>query len=151
MIRAKWMEGYDDISDAIKICLDVFCTEQGMPACGEVDALDALSVHVLVYDDEKPAATGRLTVKTRLNEAEFHIGRIAVLKDHRGCGLGDFVIRLLIRKAYNIGGFRQHVHTQPHLKGFYERYGFTVYGEEFIEDGIPCLSMVREGDVGGNC
>lgn len=151
MISTKWMNGTDDISEAIKIRLDVFCTEQGCPPYIELDALDPYALHLVVYDSGAPVATGRIVVKVSLEGARFYLGRIAVLKEHRGKKLGDFVVRLLIRKAYSLGGYKQYLHAQVQAKGFYERLGFREYGEPFMEDMLPHVCMEREGDIGGEC
>ncbi len=59
----------------------VFVEEQGVPREIELDEHDPVSIHVVAFDDQQPVATGRLL-------PDGHIGRMAVLKDWRGRGIG---------------------------------------------------------------
>jgi predicted GNAT family N-acyltransferase len=45
-----------------------------------------------------------------------------------------------------MGGERQVVHAQLPVRGFYEKLGFTAYGDVYEEAGIPHISMERFGD-----
>ena len=149
MISTEWILGINksDLKEVYAIRHAVFCEEMNISETVESDGLDACAVHLLVYMDGTPAATGRLLV---MND-EFIIGRIAVLKRFRGNRLGDLVVRLLIRSAFNMGGVRQVVHSQLYVQGFYEKLGFTPRGEVYEEAGIPHIKMVREGDITGAC
>ena len=60
----------------------VFIDEQQVPEDLEWDALDETATHFLLYRAEQPVGTGRLL-------SDGHIGRIAILPEHRGAGLGD--------------------------------------------------------------
>jgi len=60
-------------------------------------------------------------------------------------------MRLLIRRAYELGGTEQHIHSQTHARGFYEKLGFAATSGEYMEAGIPHVNMSRRGDIGGIC
>ena len=147
MITSELILGIEgvDLSEVHAIRHKVFCEEQSVPEKIEKDGLDASAVHVLSYVNGTPAATGRLLVP------EFIIGRIAVLPQFRGIGLGDLVVRLLIRAAFDMGGEQQVVHSQVQVQGFYEKLGFVPRGEVYEEAGIPHITMIREGDIFGTC
>jgi len=149
MIKTELILGVNesDLTDVRAIRHSVFCEEQQIPESIEIDGLDASSVHVLVYVSDTPAATGRLLITTD----EFTIGRVAVLPQFRGKRLGDLVVRLLIRTAFDMGGERQVAHAQLPVRGFYEKLGFVAQGEVYEEAGIPHITMVHEGDVYGKC
>ncbi len=147
MITGKWIDGYQksSLKDADMIKQKVFVEEQGVAEEIVFDERDELSIHLVVYDNDEPVACGRMTkIGTQLV-----FGRIATLKEHRGKGYGDFVMRLLIRKAFDMGEEKQYLHSQLSAKGFYEKLGFKAYGDVYEEAGIPHISMVHEGDVGG--
>ena len=149
MIAAKWVLGTDeqDLTEIRAIRKEVFCEEQKVPMDIEMDGMDLSAIHLLVCYDGTPAAAGRIWIEN----GRFTLGRIAVLKEFRGKRLGDLVVRLLIRKAFDSGGKRQWLHAQIPAQKFYEKLGFTPQGDVYEEAGIPHITMVREGDIFGKC
>lgn len=109
----------------------VFIAEQQFPLEEEWDALDPLSRHVLAVDaDGRAIATGRLT-------PEHKIGRMAVLPEWRGAGVGLAIVQRLIDIARDIGYAEVALHSQMHAVPFYQRAGFVAEGEPFDECGAP--------------
>ena len=147
MITTQWFTGDKNLEDIHTIRRKVFIEEQNVTAEDEFDGTDAGAIHLLVRDGNQPIATGRIIIE----DGVFYLGRIAVLKERRGQKYGEFVLRLLIRKAYELGGTEQRLHSQTHAIGFYEKFGFTVTSEEYMEAHIPHMNMVRYGDITGSC
>ena len=143
MFSTKWFDGFEDLKDSFEIRREVFCKEQGISEELEFDGSDSEAVIVVVYEDNNPVATGRVI---RI-ENEMRLGRIAVKSEHRGKRYGDLVVRMLIRRCYDMGAEEQYVHAQVQAKGFYERLGFVPYGDEYMEDGILHISMKHIGDT----
>lgn len=113
----------------------VFIVEQQVPPEEEWDALDARSVHVLARDPEgRPLGTGRLT-------PEHTIGRVAVYREWRGRGVGDAIMRVLLEQAQALGYPQIVLHAQVDAIPFYEKLGFAVEGEEYVEAGIQHRNM----------
>jgi predicted GNAT family N-acyltransferase len=113
----------------------VFIGEQGVPEAEEWDAADPGAWHVLALGANRdPVGTGRL-------EATGKIGRIAVLPDFRGTGIGAAMVRHLVNHATEIGFTRVYLHAQAAATGFYERLGFRAVGPVFDEVGIPHVRM----------
>ncbi|HPG94923.1 MAG TPA: GNAT family N-acetyltransferase [Dokdonella sp.] len=119
-----------DMADLRAVRIAVFVVEQAVPEDEEWDELDALSEHVVARDpDGRPIGTGRLTAKGT-------IGRMAVLREWRGRGVGEALLRVLLERARERHFNRIEIHAQTHAIAFYERAGFAAYGEEFDECGI---------------
>ena len=119
----------------------VFVQEQQVPIALEWDELDPLCVHVIARDaDGHAIGTGRLT-------PERKIGRMAVLPDWRGKGVGDALLLALIQEAAKQHWPELHLHSQVSALGFYVKHGFVPYGERFMEAGIEHQSMRRQ--IGG--
>ncbi|MBV8622757.1 MAG: GNAT family N-acetyltransferase [Herbaspirillum sp.] len=117
------------------IRFEVFVDEQKVPAEIELDEMDALSVHAVAYDEAgQPLATGRLL-------PDGHIGRMAVRRAGRGQGVGGAVLQALIDAARQRGDREVILNAQTHAAPFYARYGFAREGEEFMEAGIPHITM----------
>ena len=113
----------------------VFVQEQAVPLEMEWDALDPHCRHVLARDDAgRPIGTGRLT-------PEHRIGRMAVLAEWRGRGVGDALLRALLDQARALGWRQVSLHAQSSAIGFYVRHGFLPYGEPFVEAGIDHQAM----------
>lgn len=119
-----------DMADLRAVRSEVFVLEQAVPEDEEWDDLDAVSQHVIARDAQgKAVGTGRLTPQATL-------GRMAVLRDWRGKGVGEAMLRVLLEMARE-RHFRQvRIHAQSHALAFYERAGFVAHGEEFEECGI---------------
>ncbi|HUF80418.1 MAG TPA: GNAT family N-acetyltransferase [Burkholderiales bacterium] len=116
----------------------VFVEEQGVPAELEWDGLDEHAYHVIAYSPERePIGTGRLL-------QDGHIGRIAVLKEWRGMGVGKALLGMLLVIANKMGYDEVKLHAQTQALEFYLRRGFVAQGEEFMEAGIPHILMTRE-------
>jgi hypothetical protein len=66
---------------------------------------------------------------------------MAVLKEHRGTGLGMRLLEAAIAEAAHRGFSKVHLHAQTQAAGFYRRAGFLPHGPEFTEAGIPHVEM----------
>lgn len=115
----------------------VFVVEQHVPVELEIDGEDPQCVHALARDDAgAPIGAGRLTPDGR-------IGRMAVLRDWRGRGVGSALLRALMEHARAQGMTALALHAQHAAIPFYTRHGFTPEGEEFEEAGIAHVMMRR--------
>jgi predicted GNAT family N-acyltransferase len=128
----------EDLAAAYEIREDVFVAGQGVPLELERDVLDRVAVHVLARRDGQPVATGRLVAR---DDGVGVLGRIAVIASERGTGLGVAVMRALEDNARELGLDRIELHAQTHALAFYQRLGYSPVGEEYVEAGIPHLSM----------
>jgi len=102
----------------------------------ELDGQDVLSVHAIVFDEEKPVATGRLL-------PDGHIGRMAVLKDWRRRGIGALMLQSLMERAKERGYPEVALSAQVQAVPFYRAHGFEAEGEEYLEAGIRHQAMKR--------
>lgn len=68
------------------------------------------------------------------------LGRVVTDPNYRGEGLAG----RLIGRAVELHGDEPIVlHAQTYITAMYEQHGFTAYGEQYDEGGIPHVSMVR--------
>src|SRR5918993_884561 len=113
------------LADLRAIRETVFVKEQNVPIEEEWHALDGT-----------PIGTGRLT-------PEHKIGRMAVLPEWRGKGVGDALLLALIGEAQQRGWREVALNAQVSAVDFYLRHGFVPYGERFWEAGIEHQAMRR--------
>jgi len=129
-----------DIATCLRLRRVVFIEEQGVSEEDEVDGLDGDAIHLLAYDGDTPVGTARLLVKGPVGK----IGRVCVLPVARGTGLGAALIRAaldVLRKEPGV--VEAYLGSQSHATGFYEKLGFAVEGDEFLDAGIPHRHMRR--------
>lgn len=113
----------------------VFQREQKVPAELMWDAADRHAVLVLARDlEHRPIGTGRLT-------ADHRIGRMAVLPEWRGHGVGSAMLAHLLDAARQRGDSEVTLHSQLHAVPFYQAHGFEAVGEVFEEAGISHQNM----------
>jgi len=113
----------------------VFIREQRVPEELEWDEFDAVSVHVLAFNAAgQPVGTARLL-------PDGHIGRMAVLKEWRGQGLGGAMLQKLLQELMKQHRQEARLNAQTSAVPFYEKFGFRVLGEEFMEAGIAHVKM----------
>jgi predicted GNAT family N-acyltransferase len=136
MLRIELMPWKKARAHAAPIRFSVFVEEQGVPIDIELDGQDVLSVHAIVFDGEKPVATGRLL-------PDGHIGRMAVLKDWRRRGIGALMLQSLMQRAKERGYAEVALSAQVQAVPFYRAHGFEAEGEEYVEAGIRHQAMKR--------
>jgi len=113
----------------------VFVVEQKVPVELEWDEWDARCDHALALDAQSnPVGTARLL-------PDGHLGRMAVVAEWRGRGVGRALAQALLQKARERGMLRIVLHAQTHATGFYRKLGFEVFGAEFEEAGIAHIAM----------
>ena len=131
---------WDELHNDTKLIREqVFIQEQNIPVAEEWDAQDAISLHFVVYDQDKPIATARLLQNNS-------IGRVAVLKSYRGQGIGKLLMLQIIQRAKNKQRKFLKLSSQVHAIQFYAALGFTVQGEEYLDCGIPHIDMYLKLD-----
>ncbi len=128
---AKWPQDSATIKDLRR---KVFVIEQGVEPEIEWDGRDHTCTHVLARLDGEPVGTGRIM-------PSGHIGRLAVLNNHRGKKIGKALLEHLIQIARQQQHEMVYLNSQVQAIGFYEQYGFIVEGKVFMVAGIPHQRM----------
>lgn len=135
-----WLIFPEDLSPAYFVRQKVFVEEQNCPPEAEFDVVDKISEHLVLSNlDGNPVGTARIHEKT---PGQASIGRIAVLKEHRGKGYGAYIVEKCMERLEEQGYESILIHAQTHAIPFYEKLGFKPFGEEFMEDGIPHIKMM---------
>lgn len=119
----------------------VFIQEQNVPEADEMDDLDDQAIHLLAWQGDTPVGTARLLVNGNIGK----IGRVCVLAQARGTGLGAQLIRAsmdILREQPGVTLAK--LGAQTHAIGFYEKLGFVAQGPVYDDGGIPHRDMTRE-------
>ncbi len=132
VVEADWSSQQDAL---LGIRFTVFVDEQSVPPELERDHYDREALHLLALNgDGKPIATARMLT-------DGHIGRMAVLKEWRGRGIGSALMNRLIDIARQRGYAEVFLHAQCTAEPFYRRLGFVAEGEVFVDAGINHRAM----------
>ncbi len=136
----------EQLADALAVRRTVFVDEQGVPLDEEIDEHDrdpreiADTLHLLGRLEGRAICTGRLD----LVRDPAHITRVAVLREHRGRGLGAQLMEALHDEARSRGLRALALNAQLHAIGFYEQLGYRAHGPVFLDAGIEHRAMDRE-------
>ncbi|MCR5774722.1 MAG: GNAT family N-acetyltransferase [Lachnospiraceae bacterium] len=130
-----------EVYEILKARSAVFMMEQSIHYL-DMDDVDLRSVHFAGYDDR-----GLVTRYLRMYDAEddksaVNIGRVLVMD--RGDGQGRDLVSRAVAYAADKGYRRMCCDAQKQSVPFYEKCGFSVVSDEFIEAGIPHIKMQRD-------
>ena len=114
----------------------VFIQEQHVPEELEWEDDDIDAVHLIVKKNNDYVATARL-----LNTGQ--IGRMAVLKPYRRCGIGKMMLQILFSIAVTMNLKSVFLNAQVEAIQFYKKFGFHQEGGVFDDAGIEHVRMEK--------
>jgi ElaA protein len=135
--------------DLLKLRVDVFVVEQ---TCyyPDLDSLDGCldrhdeTQHLMGYQGNKLIGYLRVLAKGQRYKNYISIGRVAIIKEARGNGLGhEIIIEALNLCQQKFPKENIKISAQQHLESFYGRHGFVKYSKMYLEDGIPHIAMLK--------
>ena len=126
--------------DIIKIRTSVFINEQGFK--DEFDETDKICTHIVLYNGNKGIATCRY-----FKEGEnYHIGRVAIIKEYRGQGLGNKIMQIAeneIRSKCNESKCVMEVSAQVRVSEFYKKLGYKQVGDIYFDEYCEHIRMIK--------
>ncbi len=147
-LRRSWAKDLDaaTLYELLKLRVEVFVVEQATPY-PELDGRDLLSEtrHFWLEDaDGVVASTLRLMEEHPGGEKAFRIGRVCTKRSERGHGHTN---RLMQAALAEVGDYPCRINAQTYLEDMYAKHGFVRVGEEYLDDGIPHVSLLRSGNL----
>ena len=140
MIEVRTADGPAEVTAALELRYRVFCDEQGVTFEAEQDGRDPEALHIVAFEDGRLVGTCRLLFDDDL----ARLGRMAVEPGLRGRGVGAAILDAAEAESRRAGAERIRLHAQTAARALYERGGFEVRGELFMEEGIPHLTMEKD-------
>ena len=131
-----------ELYDLLQLRVDVFCVEQNC-VYQDLDGKDEKALHVIGKKNNKIIAYTRV-FKPGDYFKESSIGRVVVSKEERQHKYGYDIMEASIRAVkdyFNETTIK--LSAQTYLQKFYNNLGFKEIGEEYLEDGIPHIAMVK--------
>ncbi|WP_232324709.1 GNAT family N-acetyltransferase [Pedobacter cryoconitis] len=126
----------------LKLRSEIFVVEQNCVFL-DTDGKDLSCQHLMLYQNKELMAYARI-VPAALSFTEPSIGRIVSSHAARGKGFGKELVSLAISNCLRLYGNKPiKIGAQLYLKSFYESFGFVMQGEEYLEDDILHIEMIR--------
>ena len=122
---------------------EVFVVEQDC-VYQDIDYKDQKAIHILGFKNEKLIAYTRI-FKPGDYFTQASIGRVVVAQNQRKFGYGFIIMEQSIKAVkeyFNETTIK--ISAQKYLKKFYESLQFEQVGEEYLEDNIPHIPMVKK-------
>lgn len=131
-----------ELYDLLQLRSEVFVVEQDC-VYQDIDGKDQKALHVIGYKNETIAAYTRI-FKPGYYFNEASIGRVVVKASERHHQYGYDIMKASIKAIkthYEVSRIK--ISAQTYLKRFYNNLEFFEVGEEYLEDGIPHIGMIR--------
>jgi len=141
MITVKIAAAPAEVEECLRIRHEVFVVEQQVPIDLEHDEYDRVALHFLALAQGHPVGTARVLLKH--NGSIAKIGRVAILASQRRAGIGKLLMSTIEQAAELAAVDKFVLEAQTHALPFYQRLGYTAYGEEFMDAGIPHRFMAK--------
>lgn len=145
-LRRAWSKDLDvpTLYELLRLRVEVFVVEQAAPY-PELDGRDLLAEtrHFwLESADGDVICTLRLMEEHAGGEKVFRIGRVCTKRSARGHG---HATRLLRAALAEVGDYPCRIDAQKYLIDMYAQHGFVRDGEDYLDDGVPHVPMLRRG------
>lgn len=131
-----------ELYTVLQLRSEIFVVEQNC-VYQDLDGEDYRAIHFLCTSDQNK---GDLVAYCRIfmpesKQEEAKIGRVLVKEEHRTAGYGRKMMMSAMKWINQQGVDKMRLEAQTYLIGFYSSLGFEAQGEEYLEDGIPHISM----------
>ena len=130
-----------ELYEILKSRAEIFLLEQRI-VCQDMDGKDYESLHCFFKEEDRVIAYLRAFCSDEENRI-VTVGRVLTLEHRKG--LGSKLMRKSIeeiKKTFNCG--KINVHAQKQAVGFYEKMGFVIISDEFLEEGVVHVTMEAE-------
>lgn len=138
-MQAKIVSNEREYKDAVAVRRKVFVDEQEVPVELELDEFEQTAAHFVVYENQEPIGAGRCREVDNLIKVE----RICVLPSKRKQGVGALIMEKIEEYARKQKARGLKLNSQSHAVSFYRRLGYLAVSEEFMEAGIPHVTMKK--------
>lgn len=142
MISTRWFQGKSNLDLVLELRSKVFIDELKIKDYPVADMYDEFALNAVAYEGDIPVGTGRLLFK----DGKYSIDNVCVLSEFRGNHYGDLLLRVLVRRAVNMGAEKTYALVTANAVKNFEAIGFAKLQEN---DGY--YLMEKTGDVGGSC
>lgn len=125
-----------ELYEILRVRAEVFIKEQGIN-CVDPDTVDYSSIHIFSMRDGRVCAYLRAY---SVDDMTIKVGRILAVP--HCMGIGTELMHYVVKKIKEMTGCSKIVmDAQKHAVPFYEKLGFKVTSNEYLEEGIWHVDM----------
>jgi ElaA protein len=133
----------NELYDILQLRAEVFIVEQNC-VYQDIDSKDKKALHIIGLKKDKIIAYTRI-FKSGDYFSEASIGRVVVKQQERKYSYGHQILKASIKAIEtNFKTTVIKISAQTYLKKFYENHGFKQVSEEYLEDDIPHIAMIKD-------
>jgi ElaA protein len=127
----------------LKLRAEVFIVEQNCPY-QDLDGKDLRSLHLIGMNELNELVAYARLLPQHISYPEASIGRVVSSPNYRKTGLGKELMKKALEVIYEkFGNSPIRIGAQLYLKDFYESLGFVKISDEYLEDNIPHIEMLK--------
>ena len=139
-MNIKIVSEQQELEQVFSVRTQVFVHEQNVPEEEEIDHLEEESTHFLVTDNKgNPVGAGRFRVVDSYGKVE----RICIMPEARSKGVGKALMNAIEQYALSKQIEILKLNAQNQAIPFYEKLGYSITSEEFLDAGIPHHAMKK--------
>lgn len=132
----------EELYKFMQLRIEVFIVEQDCPY-QDLDDLDSHGTHMWIEEEGVVLTYLRLNPpRTRFKEPS--LGRIVTKEAARSRGLAEIIINKALEMIDNDYAMPTRISAQSYLEDYYSKFGFVKCSEEYMEDNIPHIEMLRD-------
>ncbi len=133
----------NELYKILQLRSEVFVVEQNC-VYQDIDAKDQKALHVIGYKNNNIIAYTRI-FKPGDYFLEASIGRVVVKQSERKYNYGHQIVKASIKAIKdNFNETTIKISAQTYLIKFYNSLGFKQIGNEYLEDDIPHIAMIKK-------
>ena len=134
----------NEFHDILQLRINIFIVEQNCPY-PELDNKDKIAFHLFGIDKNNKIIAYTRIFKPGDFYKEAAFGRVVVHEEYRNQKIGSQLVKETIIETHKLfGNINIKIGAQTYLKDFYQSFGFQQVDDDYIEDGIPHIHMVKK-------
>lgn len=134
----------NEFHDILQLRINIFIVEQNCPY-PELDDKDKIAFHLFGIDKNNKIIAYTRIFKPGDFYKEAAFGRVVVHEEYRNQKIGSQLVKETIIETHKLfGNINIKIGAQTYLKDFYQSFGFQQVDDDYIEDGIPHIHMVKK-------
>ncbi len=132
--------GTEEYQQMLRLRKDILRLPLGLTFSQEELEREKDNLLMAAFDDDKMLACCMLVEE---NPHTVRLRQMAVQNDLQGQGIGKALMQFAENLARDRGYQKITMHARKNAAGFYEKMGYRIIGEEFIEITIPHYVMEK--------